>query len=228
VLGGEYFIPSKRFYIRGESYLKRISELISYDIENVRVLYSGENDADGLMYGLDLQLRGELVPGLESWLNYSYLKATETFRSDFLTDRNTGSISRPTDQRHTVSLFVQDYIPSDPTWKLHLRTLYGSGLPYTPPVPGEQIGNLLVQAPGDRFSARYTRFFRFDIGATKFITPSRTGSNLEITLTAEILNLFNMVNTVSYSWIPDASGIWQRIPTRLTPRTANVRLSVRF
>lgn len=228
VLGGEYFVPSRRYFFRTEAWLKDIDQLISYDIENVRVLYSGENDARGRAYGLDLQLRGELVPGMESWLNYSYLVAREEFDDDFLTSRNDGSVSRPTDQRHTVSLFVQDYIPSDPTWRLHLRTLYGSGLPYTPPVPGEQIGNVVEQIPGDRHSARYTRFFRFDIGATKEIPPERTGSRMRIELTAEILNLFDMINTVSYSWVPDAVGIWQRIPTRLTPRTVNVRLSARF
>jgi hypothetical protein len=228
VFGGEYFIPSRRFFIRAESYVKSISNLISYDIENVRVLYSGENDADGLMYGLDLQLRGELVPGLESWINYSYLHATETFKTSFLTDHNQGTVSRPSDQRHTVSLFVQDYIPSDPTWKVHLRTLFGSGLPYTPPIPGPSLGNVVVQAPGDRFSARYTRFFRFDMGVSKTIIPVRTNSQLSMELTAEILNVFDMVNTVSYTWVPDVSGIWQRIPTRLTPRTFNLRASIRF
>ena len=228
VLGGEYFIPSRRFFFRTEAWLKQIDHLISYDIENVRVLYSGENDARGKAYGLDMQLRGELVPGMESWLNYSYLVARETFDPAYRTIRNEGWVSRPTDQRHTVSLFVQDYIPSDPTWRLHLRTLYGSGLPYTPPIPGEQLGNVVEQIPGDRHSARYTRFFRFDIGATKEIPPERTGSRVAIELTAEILNLFDMVNTVSYSWVPDAAGIWQRIPTRLTPRTVNVRLTARF
>ena len=228
VLGGEYFIPSRRFFFRTEAWLKNIDDLISYDIENVRVLYSGENDATGQAYGLDFQLRGELVPGMESWLNYSFLVAREEFDDAFWTLNNRGTIARPTDQRHTVSLFVQDYIPSDPTWRLHLRTLYGSGLPYTPPIPGEQIGNIVEQIPGNRHSARYTRFFRFDIGATKEIPPERTGSRLHIELTAEILNLFDMINTVSYSWVPDASGIWQRIPTRLTPRTVNVRLSARF
>jgi len=228
VLGGEYFIPSKRFYFRTEAYIKQISNLISYDIDNVRVRYSGENDASGKAMGIDLQLRGEMVPGMESWINYSYLKATEEFKDAFVTSRNGGLVSRPTDQRHTVSIFVQDYIPSDPTWKLHLRTLYGSGLPYTPPVPGEQIGNLLVQEPGDRYSAKYTRFFRFDIGATKEIPSSSTGTGVSFELTAEILNLFDMINTVSYSWVPNASGIWQRIPTRLTPRTLNVRIGMRF
>ncbi len=228
VIGGEYFIPSKRFYIRGESYVKRITDLISYDIENVRVLYSGENDAKGLMYGLDLQMRGELVPGMESWINYSYLHATEEFDAAFVTPQNKGRVSRPTDQRHTVSLFVQDYIASDPSWSVHLRALYGSGLPYTPPIPGQRLGNILAQAPGDRFSARYTRFFRFDMGVTKKITPAQTNSRVAIELTAEFLNVFDMVNTVSYTWVPDASGIWQRIPTRLTPRTFNVRATMRF
>jgi len=208
--------------------MKQIDNLISYDIENVRVLYSGENDGRGSAFGIDLQLRGELVPGMESWLNYSFLSTREKFDPAFQTRQNAGWVARPTDQRHTVSLFVQDYIPSDPTWRLHLRTLYGSGLPYTPPIPGEQIGNIVEQAPGDRFSARYTRFFRFDIGATKEITPERTGSRVAVELTAEILNLFDMINTVSYSWIPDGSGIWRRIPTRLTPRTLNVRLGMRF
>lgn len=228
VLGGEYFIPSRRFFFRTEAWLKNIDNLISYDIENVRILYSGENDGTGQAYGLDMQLRGELVPGMESWLNYSYLVAREEFGDAFWTLNNRGRMARPTDQRHTVSLFVQDYIPTDPTWRLHLRTLYGSGLPYTPPVPGEELGNIVEQVPGKRHSARYTRFFRFDIGATKEIPPERTGTRMRVELTAEILNLFDMINTVSYSWIPDGSGIWQRIPTRLTPRTINVRLSVRF
>lgn len=228
VFGGEYFVPSKRIFLRAEIYFKKISNLISYDIDNVRVRYSGENNARGRAYGIDLQLRGEMVPGLESWINYSFLVAREKFSDDFETQRNAGLVARPTDQRHTVSIFVQDYIPSDPTWKLHLRTLYGSGLPYTPPVPGEQLGNLVVQEPGDRFSARYTRFFRFDIGATKEISAEKNGTPFAIELTAEILNLFDMINTVSYSWVPDASGIWQRIPTRLTPRTLNIRIGLKF
>ncbi len=40
--------------------------------------------------------------------------------------------------------------------------------------------------------------------------------------------VFDMINTVAYSWIPDAWGAWQRVPTRLTPRTFNVRLRATF
>ncbi|GAB5521056.1 MAG: TonB-dependent receptor [Rhodothermales bacterium] len=229
--GIEYFMAQQRLYARGEVYYKSISNVISYDIDNVRVRYSGENDARAHTYGLDLQIRGEFVPGLESWVNYSYLVAQERFDNAFETPQNAGLVSRPTDQRHTVSIFVADYIPTEPTWKLHMRALYGSGLPYTPPIPGEPIGNTVAQIPGPRFSARYTSYMRFDMGATKslLITENGLGGQpLTLELTAELLNMFNMINTVAYSWVPDASGIWRRIPTRLTPRTFNVRMTLTF
>jgi len=228
--GFEYFLEQRRFYLRGEIFYKRITNVISYDIENVRVQYSGNNDATSSTYGFDLQLRGEFVPGMESWVNYSFLIAEEKFKEEFQTLYNRGTISRPTDQRHTVSLFIQDYIPADPTWRLHMRTLFGSGLPYTPPVPGPQIGNLVTQAPGPRFSGRYGRYFRFDMGVTKRITASRPEAKRPITidLTAEVLNIFDMTNEVAYTWVPNAAGIWTRIPTRLTPRTVNVRVRVKY
>lgn len=228
VAGIEHFLPRLRFVLRGEVYHKRISNLISYDIDNVRVRYSGDNDATAAISGLDIQLKGEFVPGLESWVNYSFLHATENFLPEFETSSSQGSTPRPTDQRHTVSMYLQDYIPDNPTWRLHLRTLYGSGLPYTPPVPGPQVGNLLVQAPGDRFSARYPRYFRFDMGITKELVVAEGKRPLNLDVTFEILNVFNMTNTVSYTWVPDAAGIWRRVPTRLTPRTINVRARLEF
>ncbi|MDX1547476.1 MAG: TonB-dependent receptor [Rhodothermales bacterium] len=231
VAGAEYFLPRRRLYLRGEAYYKDLTHLISYTLENVRVEYSGENDAEGHTYGLDLQVRGELVPGLESWINYSFLVAREEFLDAFRTDRTEGLLPRPSDQRHTFSLFVQDYIPTDPTWKLHLRALFGSGLPYTPPVPGERIGsNLVTQVPGDRFSARYPEFRRIDAGVTKQIAVfgDGPGGPVVLDLTAELLNVFDMTNTVAYAWVPDQEGIWQRVPTRLTPRTINARLRVSF
>jgi hypothetical protein len=230
VAGFQHFIPSKRLMLRAETFYRHLSNVISYDIENVRVLYSGENDATGYVFGADFQLRGEFVPGLESWVNYSLLVAREQFLEPFRNELNEGVVARPTDQRHTFSLFIQDYIPTDPTWKLHLRTLFGSGLPYTPPIPGERVGNIQTQVPGERFSARYPRYFRFDIGLTKRLRLFDRGLSrpIELELTGELLNVFNMINTVAYSWVPDAGGIWNRIPTRLTPRTFNIRVRLEF
>jgi hypothetical protein len=230
VAGAEYFLPNRRLYARAEAYYKSLSNLISYDIENVRVRYSGQNDAGGHAYGLDFQLRGEFVPGLESWLNYSYLVARERFDPAFQTPEKLGLVPRPADQRHTISAFVQDYIPGDDTWKVHMRALFGSGLPYTPPNPGETIGGITIQLPGDRHSRRYNEYMRFDMGLTKEIVVFDRGpaAGMRMDLTGEVLNVFDMTNTVAYSWIPGDDGRWRRIPTRLTPRTINVRLRVSF
>jgi hypothetical protein len=231
VAGGEYFLPAKRLYVRAEAYYKDLDHVVSYDIENIRVEYSGENDAYGHIYGLDLQLRGEFVPGLESWFNYSYMVARERFEPAFQTRYNQGLIPRPTDQRHTFSAFVQDYVPGDKTWKLHLRALYGSGLPYTPPVPGPNDGpEGVVQVPGPRMAGRLSPYRRVDLGATKEITVSEDlfANPVQLDLTLEILNIFDMTNTVSYTWVPDSGNEWTRIPKRLTPRTLNARVRVRF
>ena len=230
VLGVEHFLPKNRFMLRAEAYYKDLKNVISYDIENVRVVYSGSNDAEAYAYGIDLQLRGEFVPGIESWANYSFLKTNEQFVPDFVGPGKEGSNPRPTDQTHTISVYIADYIPGDNSWKLHMRTLFGSGLPYTPPIEGERIGQIVTQVPGDRFSARYQRYFRFDMGATKEVVVSEKGfrNPIRLELTGEILNVFNMINTVAYSWIPRSDGIWVRTPTRLTPRTVNVRMAIKF
>lgn len=225
VAGAEYFLPSRRLRVRAEAFYKDLDHLISYEIQNVRVVYSGNNDSKGNAYGLDLRILGELVPGLESWLNYSYLHTTEDFLPGWEDEYTIGIIPRPADQRHTVSLFVQDYIPGDRTWKVHMRGLFGSGLPYTPPVPGRRVGTFVSQVPGPRNSARYPEYRRVDLGISKLID---FGGSFGLEVTAELLNIFDMTNTVAYTWVPNGDGIWQRIPTRLTPRTFNLRARLTY
>ena len=225
VLGGTYFLRARRLYLRGETFYKDLNRLVSYDIRNVRIQYSGENDSKGRAFGLDFQVYGELVPGLESRVNYSWLRTTERFLPAHRTEHTTGSIPRPADQRHTFSMFIQDHVPGDPTWNLHLRGLFGSGLPYTPPIPDQQVGSFVSQVPGKRNSARYPQYRRIDFGVTKLI---RTRGRLRLELTGELLNLFDMTNTVAYIWVPNRAGIWERIPTRLTPRTFNLRVRLEY
>jgi hypothetical protein len=234
VLGGEYFFPDSRLYLRAEGYYKDLDDIISYTIDDVRVDYSGENDADGYTYGLDLQLRGEFVPGLESRFNYSFMVARERFKDEVLADyedptlreNRQGLIPRPTDQRHTFSAFVQDYVPGDESWKLHIRLLYGSGLPYTSTNPGPEINGAQFRLPGERMAGRLPAYRRVDVGATKEIEIVEEGISAPVTLdlTLEVLNLFDMDNTVDYSWTRN----FQRVPKRLTPRTLNVRAHLTF
>lgn len=230
VAGAEHLFTRTRFSVRAEAWYKALSNLISYEVENVRVLYSGENDTEGYAYGLDLQVRGELVPGLESWLNYGYLKTEEEFVGAFVQPNNEGVRARPTDRRHNISLFVQDNVPGDDTWTLHVRTLFGTGLPYTPPARSEDINGVDIFVPGQRSDGRYPEYFRFDMGATKRVRVGQSFGDrpIHLKLTAEVLNVFDMKNTILFDWVDSGQGFFEGVPTRLTPRTVNVRARIDF
>ena len=245
VVGLDHFFTSRRVALRAEAYVKQYTDLISYDVENVRVVYSAENDSEGYAAGADLQLRGELVPGRESWINYGFLFTQERFYTPEATDEQTLArfaaqgggdwIRRPTDRRHNLSIFIQDYVPGDDTWTLHIRTLYGSGLPTTAPGRDEDrsIDAITVFNEGPRNRSELPSYFRFDLGATKTLRLAdlATGDPLELLATVEVLNLFDQTNAVAYSWVEQFSGdrrIYTAVPTRLTPRTLNVRFRVDF
>ena len=249
VVGVEHLFTGRRLALRAEVYGKRFSDLISYDVENVRVVYSAENDSEGYAVGADVQLRGELVPGLESWVTYGFLKTDERFYAPVVPDgplgepvqerfaaRGAGAwIPRPTDRRHNLSLFVQDYVPGDDTWTLHIRTLYGSGIPTTAPARDNDRSLDAVSAfiDGPRNRIRLPGFFRFDLGATKELRvgTAPTGAPLALRATVEVLNVFDQTNTIAYSWVEQVrSGnrFFTAVPTRLTPRTLNVRFRVDF
>ena len=109
----------KKFRFIAEAYYKRLWDLVSYEIENVRISYSGENDATGYVAGLDLRLNGEFVPGAESWVNLSLLRARETLTAVQHTNvtgrdengetvrENVDFVPRPTDQLFQLSLFFR-------------------------------------------------------------------------------------------------------------------------
>ncbi|HLA63957.1 MAG TPA: hypothetical protein VK610_05995, partial [Rhodothermales bacterium] len=134
-------------------------------------------------------------------------------------------IPRPTDRRHNIALFVQDHIPGDDTWTLHLRALFGTGNPFTPPAPDNVLDGATVFAPGPRNALRYPEYFRFDMGATKSASLGTVrGWVVRLGLTAEVLNVFDQGNTIAYNFVDSGQGFFEGIPTRLTPRTVNVRL----
>ena len=256
VVGFQRFFPSTRFSLRAEAYYKSLANLISYDVENIRVDYSGENDSEGYAGGFDVQLRGELVPGLESWVNYGFLVTKERFtnepnRADFAaTDagqdlfdvaqarfqsRGGGDyIRRPTDRRHNLTFFVQDNVPGDDTWTLHIRTIYGTDLPSTAPAVAEVVNNVTVFQPGPRNQTNLPSYLRFDMGATKRLTVGRavSGGPLMLNATVEVLNVFDQTNVVAQTSVEQTNRegrrTFLRVPTRLTPRTINVRFRFDF
>ena len=143
---------------------------------------------------------------------------------------NVGFMPRPTDQRVTFGLFFQDYLPRNPTYKMNLSILFGTGLPYSPP-----------GAVRSRNAKRIPPFRRVDIGFSKQIigtsgnnsekSPMRKGvlRHIEdIWISLEVLNLLQVNNTISYIWIKDVNNRQYAVPNYLTPRQLNVKVSVNF
>ena len=228
VAGIEHFTRRRRLTWRAEVYYKQLARLISYDLNNVRTSYSGNNDSEGYTYGLDVQVRGEFVPGLESWVSYSYLVARERFLPAFQTPDNQGWLPRPTDQRHTYTLFIEDYLPGRPTWKLNMRLLFGSGFAYTKPSLVQEADGSIGLAPGLRNARRSPWFLRTDIGAAKRFTLSFGKQKAVLELAAELLNTFDTVTAIDFLWVPRSDGSLLSLPLRTTPRTFNLRARVDF
>ena len=234
VAGSEYRFTLWRrpFKFTAEAYYKHLSNLITYNVNNVQIIYSGYNNAKGYAAGLDLRISGEFVRGLESWFSVSILKTMEDVIGDYTTDADgntveVGYIPRPTDQRVTFNLFFQDHIPGFPQFRVHLNFVFASGLPYGPP----------KSEPAMRVF-RTTWYRRVDMGLSFMLLEQsrdrmkhksaflRTIRNAGIYV--EVFNLLGINNVSSYMWITDIHNYQRPIPTYLTGRLINVKLMVEF
>nr|WP_321409853.1 TonB-dependent receptor [uncultured Carboxylicivirga sp.] len=224
-------VKERSFTFTTEAYYKHLTDINPYQIDNVRIRYAGENNAQGYATGLDFKINGEFVKGIESWANLSIMKTEEDILDDSytVTDENgleqvvyPGYIPRPSDQRVNFSLFFQDYLPNNPTFTVQLSVLYGTGLPFGPP-----------QSERYKATQRMPSYRRVDIGFSKDLmniyhnmTRSKTIKNAW--LSVEIFNLFNINNTISYTWVNDVFNRQYAVPNYLTSRRINLKLAVEF
>jgi hypothetical protein len=232
VLGAEYnlILWDRPFKYTSEIYYKKFRNLIPYELDNVRIRYYANNTASGYGTGLDMKINGEFVPGIESWASLSIMKTEEIIDDAFFTNADgnivpLGYIPRPTDQRFNFSLFFQDFLPKNPSYKVSLALIYGSGLPLSPPAE-QKTRNITTMPP----------YRRVDIGFSKELigTSSQFGENSffrnikSMWITAEVFNLLEINNTISYLWIKDISNDMYAIPNYLTSRLINVKLITQF
>jgi len=232
VLGSEYqfTVWGRPFKHTAEIYYKQLNNLIPYRLDNVRIRYFAENIARGFATGIDLKLHGEFVRGIESWASLSVMRTAEKINmlpggAPDQVQEPAGYIPRPTDQRLNFSLFFQDYLPRNPAYKVHLALVYGSGLPFGPPTHEHY-----------RQTLRMPPYRRVDIGFSKIIigeqssfgerSPFRHLNSLW--LTAEVFNLLQINNTISYQWIRDVENRLFAVPNYLTRRLINLKLVARF
>ena len=238
---------NRPFKFVAEAYYKYLDNLVPYDIDNVRIRYDARNNAHGFAAGLDLKVNGEFVKGVESWASLSLMKTMEDIEDDFYWEYynaegkliipgytsdiipvdslriEPGLLRRPSDQRVSFSLFFQDYLPNNPTYKMHLNLVFGTGLPYGAP-----------KAPKYQHIYRTPPYRRVDIGFSKMIKSEGSDAGgiwkhfKSIWITAEVFNLLQFSNTISYVWVTDVNGRRYAVPNYLTPRQVNVKLMVTF
>ncbi len=231
VLGADYLFFSwgRPFKWVTEIYYKDLENLIPYKVDNVRIQYLSDNLSNGYASGIDMKINGEFVSGVESWASLSIMKTEEDIVGDLITNTDgtiteVGYIPRPTDQRVNFSMFFQDYIPRNPNYKMHLNLLYGTGLSFGPP-KGEKYQDIL----------RIPDYRRVDIGFSVGIKSYNKKSRFKwlnafnsIWISAEVFNLLDINNTVSYLWVADINGREYAVPNYLTTRQLNTKIIMSF
>ncbi|MEI3789781.1 MULTISPECIES: TonB-dependent receptor plug domain-containing protein [Chryseobacterium] len=216
----EFYMYDRPFKLTTEAYYKKMDDLIPYYMDNVRIRYSGKNNASGYAYGIDTRLFGEFVPGVDSWLSASYARVYENIDGR-------GNIPRPTDQRFRFAMFYQDYMPKFPSMRVNLTLVYAMGLPNGAPVFTDPY----------QYQKTLPAYKRVDLGLSKVFIDSKDkkkrsgfwGNFEELTLGVQVFNAFNINNTVANQWITDYnSSVMYPVPVRLTGRFFNVKLEFKL
>jgi len=237
VMGSDYnfYAWERPFKFTAEAFYKWLSNLIPYKLENVRIRYAGDNMADGYAMGVDFKVNGEFVKGTESWISLSLLRSREDVRNDSYVNGDgltvyPGYYPRPTDQFATFGMYFQDYLPRNPSLRMNLTFLYGTGYPFTSP-----------------YTERYDLYWRMpaykrvDLGLSKILINENSvihdGSIFKpfkgLVAGVEVFNLFNIKNRISHIWVRTLSDSeyipdMYAVPVFLTGRRLNVKLTVRF
>jgi hypothetical protein len=230
VLGSDYSMKlwDRQFVWTTEVYYKKMTDLIPYKIDNVRVIYSAENSAHGYAGGIDIKINGEFVEGVESWAGLSFMQTKE--KSYYYSNGvkvNTGYYPRPTDQLFNFTMFFQDYLPHNPSYKVHLMLTYGSGLPYN--LPNKDRYDLTFRTPG---------YERVDMGFSKMLKGENQNTGFlkffkSVWLSGEIYNLFGVNNVISYMWVKTVAtdntpAGEASVPNYLTSRRLNLKLTMKI
>ncbi len=209
---------NRPFKLSGEVYYKAMSDLVPYEIDNLKLVYSGRNESSGYATGVDFKLFGQFVPGSDSWVSFSLMKTSETLHGV--------KVPRPTDRGYSFGLYFTDYFPKIPRLKFSLRGIFMQGLPSTAPRSSRDV---------DYF--RMPPYKRVDAGVQYALLPAlkegETRSGIgrwlkSVWVGADVFNILDISNVASYYWVTDVNDIQYAVPNYLTRRQFNIRLNIEF
>ncbi len=255
VLGSDYHFKlwNRKFSLVSEAYYKYMTNIIPYEVDNVRIKYFGTNNAIAYATGVDLRLNGEFVKDAESWISLSYMTTKENLTDDYIkafinqdgevispkissaiqnktvvkdTLLYSGWIPRPTDQRINVGVYFSDYLPKHDNFKVHLNMLFGSGLPFGPPDHNRYKDTLRIP-PYRRVDVGFSALL-LDGKKVKYESRKFAKHFESIWASLELFNLLGVSNTVSYVWVKDLYNITYAVPNYLTGRRVNLKLTFKI
>lgn len=229
-----------------ESYFKYLWDVNPYNIDNVRTRYFANNDAIAYATGLDINVHGEFIEGVQSFFKLGFLSTKE----DLLNDRyvtyynksgeeiisgytvdnvvkdsivtNPKYIPRPTDQLLNFAILFQDKMPKYEMLTAQLGLQFGTRLPYGPPGLNRYKDTL-----------RQKSYFRVDFGVSYDLLYKKKLRQVstkftDASLSFEVYNLMGINNVLSHQWVQDVTGRMYSIPNYLTQRRFNLKLLLRF
>lgn len=238
------------FKFTAEAYYKYLWDVNPYEVDNVRTRYYANNDAVAYAYGLDLNVHGEFVPGIQSFFKVGFLSTKENIKNDYykeyfnaagekiifgssedqvIKDSATvfpGYIPRPTNQMMNFAILFQDNMPGVESLSAQMGLLFGTRLPYGPP-DFHRYKDTLKQKS----------YFRVDLGLSYDFLYNKHKNKLkskfasrfsDAIISFEVFNLLGINNVLSMQWIQDVSGKYYAIPNYLTQRRFNLKLILRM
>lgn len=204
-------MADRPFRFSADAYYKAMSNLVPYNVQNMKVVYYGDNMASGYAFGLDLKLYGEFVPGTDSWLTFSVMSTRQKI--------NGVSVPLPTDQRWGINFHFTDYFPGTQRWKMTLKLAFADGLPFGAPHRGIEYQQFRAPA-----------YKRADIGMSFLaLGDPKTNPSLKhprIWLGIDGLNIFGISNVNSYYWVTDVTNHRYAVPNYLTGRQINAKVQI--
>lgn len=233
-----FYMWGRSFLFSTDLYRKQLYDVIPYDIDNVRLRYYAKNSGNAFAHGVDFRVHGEFISGTQSWFSLSLLQTKENLSDDSYTvyldddgkevfpnspgfvnvedttQRSIGYVRRPSDQRINLAVYFEDHMPYDPSLRVYLNLVFGSGYPFGPPK-----------------SARYRNafsgdeYYRADVGFSKSFDVSVNNFFNKLWVRVEVLNALGADNTLSYTWKEDVNGNQFAIPNSLSARFLNIKLS---
>lgn len=220
LLGSQYDFTmlNRKFRFSAESYFKYLFNINPYTINNLKLTYLAKNSGSGFLYGIDMNLFGEFVEGVDSWLSIGFLQGKQKIKNVELPFNNAPV--------YNLSLFFSDYFPLYKAISLSMK--------------GTLMGALPVFIPEDEFRSvafLSTPYRRVDIGISYRISNDANSNlrewakNLNIKsldIGFDIYNLFDISNTASYFWVNDSKNNRWAVPNFLSKRTYNFSIKLAF